>query len=109
MDISPFVPWLLLTASFAAGLSGLLVLAHSHDDIGRQKDVSTRNRRIARVLFVLGLSMLGWAGLWVLGSYATHWVGSAEAVLHRYLVVGFAVIAGLGGFWRKQHNRNGRR
>jgi hypothetical protein len=105
MSSETLAPWLLLAASIAASLSGLLVLAHSRDDIGWQKDVSTRNRRIARVLFVLGLSMLAWAAVWELGTHSADLVGNVDGTLHKILVVGIAAIAGVANFVHKQRER----
>jgi hypothetical protein len=105
MELEPLAPVFLLAASFAAGLSGLLVLAHDHGDIGRQDDGSTRNRRIARALFVLALSMLVWAAVWFLGKHATSLLGDARGALHNALVVGVAMIAGIANYFRKQRER----
>jgi hypothetical protein len=105
MELESMTPFLLLAASFAAGLSGLLVLAHNHDDIGRHGDLSTRNRRIARALFVLSASMLGWAAVWVLGTHASNLFGNVHGTLHKVLVVGIAVIVGIANHFHKQRER----
>ncbi|HSN01116.1 MAG TPA: hypothetical protein VLS52_08935 [Rudaea sp.] len=105
MDIETLALYLLLAASFAAGLSGLLVLAHNHDDIGRRGDLSARNRRIARVLFVLSASMLVWAAVWVLGTHASNLFGNVHGSLHNFLVVGVAAIAGIANYLHKRRER----
>jgi hypothetical protein len=105
MELESMTPFLLLAASFAAGLSGLLVLAHNHDDIGRRGDLSTRNRRIARVLFVLSASMLVWAAVWVLGTHASILFGNIHGTLHKVLLVGVAAIAGIANHLHKRRER----
>jgi hypothetical protein len=98
-------PFLLLAASFAAGLSGLLALAHDRHDIGQPDAAPTRNRHIARVLFVLSVSMLGWAAIWILGTRAFNLTGGIGETLHKSLVVGVAVIVGIANYFRKRRER----
>jgi hypothetical protein len=70
-----------------------------------------RNRHIARVLFVLGLSMLAWAAIWFLGQRASGLVGEAGAIAHKFFAVFFALVAGLAGYWKRRERaqkRDGR-
>jgi hypothetical protein len=106
MSIQDLTPWLLLAASIAAGLSGLLVLANNHEAIGPHGDASTRNRRIAWVLFVLSVSMLGWAVVWVVGTRAANLAGNnIGETVHKFLLVGVAVIVGVANYFRKRRER----
>ena len=106
MSIETLAPWLLLAASFAAGLSGLLIHAQVPHDIARPAakpgDAPLKYRRFANALFVLSLVMLGWAGLWLLGPHASNLAGTAGHALHQVLVVGIAVIVAIANYFRKR-------
>lgn len=114
MPIENLTPWLLLAASIAAGLSGLLIHAQAPLDVARPKpkpgDTAFRNRMLANSLFVLSLVMLGWAAIWLVGPHASKLVGGTGHALHQILIVGVSVTAALAGYWRKrERKRNERR
>jgi len=109
MSIETLAPFLLLAASLAAGLSGLLIHAQVPHDVARPAakpgEPPMKYRRFANALFVLSLVMLGWAGIWLLGPHASNLAGSAGHALHQILIVGVAVIVGIANYSRKRRER----
>ncbi|MGH8040778.1 MAG: hypothetical protein ACREPN_01905 [Rudaea sp.] len=109
MDLDALVPGLLLAASFAAGLSGLLVHAQiPHDPaqpLPKSGNANFGYRHIANALFALAIIMLAWGAIFAAGHQATRMIGEAETTLHRILMVGTATIAAVVGYWRKRQKR----
>lgn len=109
MDSQILAPILLLAASFAAGLSGLLVHAQIPSDpaqpLAKAGSGYPVYRRIANGLFALAIIMLAWAALFVAGRQAAHFVGEGGAILHKIMVVVVALLAGVGSYWRKRNKR----
>ena len=117
MDIETLAPYLLLAASFAAALSGLLIHAQVPRDVAQHAPILDKTPRIrpgqiANALFVLSLIMLGWAAIWFIGQRATGFVGEAGAIVHKAFVVAIALVTGLTSYWQrrtKAQKRDGRR
>ncbi len=113
MDLDVLAPGLLLAASFATGLSGLLVHAQIPRDPAQPLQKSGSGypayRRIANALFALAIIMLAWGAILAAGHQGTKMIGEAETTLHRILVVGTATIAAIVGYWRKRHKREQKR
>ncbi|HXD84465.1 MAG TPA: hypothetical protein VN599_08545 [Rudaea sp.] len=109
MSLETLAPFLLLAASLAAGLSGLLIHAQMPHDVAqpvsKPGDAPMKYRRFANALFVLSLVMLGWAGIWLLGPHASNLAGTTGHALHQVLVVGVAVIVGIANYSRKRRER----
>lgn len=109
MDIETLAPFLLLTASFTAGISGLLVHAQiPRDPVQRSPKPSgdsALHRHIANALFFLGGVMLVWAAVAAVGQHGLNLPRKADSILHNVLVVGIAMLAGGASYWRKRRDR----
>ncbi len=107
--IEILAPFLFLAASFAAGLSGLLVHAQIASDpaqpLPKPGSDNLGYRRIANALFGLAIVMLACAALFAGGREAAHLAGKGGAILHKIMVIGIAMIAGASGYWRKRNKR----
>jgi len=106
MDLETLAPYLLLAASSAAALSGLLVHAQVPRDVAQRAPILDKTRirpgQIANALFVLSLILLGWAAIWLIGQRATGLVGEAGAIVHKFFVVAIALVTGLASYWQRR-------
>jgi hypothetical protein len=106
MDIEALAPYLLLAASFAAALGGLLIHAQTPRDVAQRAPISDKTRirpgQIANALFALSLTMLGWAAIWFIGQRATGFVDEAGTIMHKLFVAAIALVTGLAGYWQRR-------
>ena len=112
MSLETLAPFLLLAASIAAGLSGLLVHAQIPRDVAQPAskpgEAPMKYRRFANALFGLSVVMLGWAGVWLLGPQASKLTGTAGHALHQVLIVGIAVVVALAKYWQRRDGKRKR-
>jgi hypothetical protein len=106
MDIEALAPCLLLAASLAAALGGLLIHSQVPRDVAPRAPIldktGIRPGQIANALFVLSLIMLGWAAIWFIGQRATGFVDEAGTIMHKLFVVAIALATALASYWQRR-------